>query len=149
MYQIRLVRTKKVKHILDNLKSQYGSLENLKKLHKEDRKNPIFTYHLEEWEVYKNHLDGEVTERKIIFVKDYPIGKIELELLELIKSSSPESIRDLARLSNRDIKTIQPKVKALAEEGIIDLKKGTKNNKIPIFPYEYMEIVIGEDSIVK
>lgn len=149
MYQIRLVRTIKGKDIMDGLKKEYGSLDNLKKLHKEDRKNPIFCFHLEEWEQYNDKLDDDITQRKIIFAKNYPIGKIELELLELIKSSSPESIRDLARLSNKDIKSVQPKIKALAEEGIIELENGSKNNKVPRFPYESMEIVIGEAPISK
>jgi len=149
MYQIRLVRTIKGKDIMDGLKAEYGSLDNLKKLHKEDRKNPILCFHLEEWDVYKDALDEDITERKIIFAKNYPIGKIELELLNLIKNTKPESIRDLARLINKDIKTVQPKVNALAEEGIIELKNGSKNNKIPIFPYETMEIVIGESPITK
>lgn len=144
MYEIRLVRTIKGKDIIDGLKAEYGSLNNLRKLYKEDKENSIFYFHLGEWEHYKDRLDNDITQRKIIFAENYPIGKIELELLNLIKSANPESIRDLARLSNRDIKTIQPKVNALAEEGFIELKNGSKNNKVPIFPYESMEIVIGE-----
>jgi len=149
MYQIRLVRTIKGKDIMDELKEEYGSLDNLKKLYEENSENQIFYFHLEEWEHYKDRLDKDITERKVIFAKNYPIGKIELELLDLIKSTNPESIRDLARLINKDIKTVQPKVNALAEEGIIELKNGSRNNKIPVFPYEYMEIVIGDSSIVK
>lgn len=149
MYQIRLFRTIKGKDIIDELKEEYGSLDNLKRLHKEDRKNQKFNVHLEEWNHYSNMLDSDITQRKIIFAKNYPIGKIELELLELIKSNNPESIRDLARLINKDIKSVQPKVKALAEDGIIELKNGSKNNKIPIFPYDSMEIVIGEAPINK
>ncbi|MCL2687528.1 MAG: hypothetical protein FWE58_03225 [Methanobrevibacter sp.] len=149
MYQIRLVRKIKGKDIMDGLKKEYGSLDNLKKLYKEDKENPIFYFHLEEWDHYKDRLDKDITQRKIIFAKNYPIGKIELKLLDLIKTTNPESIRDLARLSNKDIKTVQPKVNALAEEGIIELKNGSKNNKIPVFPYDYMEIVIGESPIAK
>lgn len=93
MYQIRLVRTIKGKDIIDGLKSEYGSLDNLKKLHREDRENRIFDFHLEEWEHYKDRLDKDIIQRKILFVENYPIGKIELELLDLIKSTNPESIR--------------------------------------------------------
>jgi len=147
MYQIWLVRTMKGKEIVDGHKSKYGSLENLKKILKEDTKNPVLIHNLEEWEVYKDRLDADVKERRILFTDDYPIGKIELKLLNSIKTDNPESIRELARLVGKDIKTVQPKVNMLAKEGFIELKDGTKNNKIPVFPYESMEIVIGEPPI--
>ena len=149
MYEIRLARTIKGRDIIDRLKSEYGSLDNLKKLYKKDRKNQTLCFHLEEWDVHKDALDEDIKERRILFTDDYPIGKIELELLHSIKSNSPESIRDLARLVGKDIKTVQPKVNTLAEKGFIDIKNGSKNNKIPIFPYDYMEIVIGEAPIAK
>ncbi|MBZ9569971.1 hypothetical protein KQY27_00160 [Methanobrevibacter sp. TMH8] len=149
MYEIRLVRTIKGKDIIDRLKAEYGSLDNLKKLLKEDKKNQKFNVHLEDWDHYKDMLDEDIKERVILFTDNYPIGKIELELLNMIKSNHPESIRDLARLLNKDIKTVQPKVNNLAKEGFIELKNGSKNNKIPTFPYEYMEIVIGEAPIPK
>lgn len=149
MYEIRLVRTIKGKDIIDRLKTEYGSLDNLKKLLKEDKKNQKFNIHLEDWEFYKDSLDEDIKERVILFTDNYPIGKIELELLNIIKSNRPESIRELARLLDKDIKTVQPKVNNLAKEGFIELKDGSKNNKIPTFPYEYMEIVIGEAPIPK
>lgn len=142
MYQIKLVKTIKGKDIIKNLESEYGSLENLKKLNKEEKENHLLGFHLEEWEFYKDRLNKDVKETKILLTDSYPIGKIELKLLNSIKSENPESIRDLARLVGKDIKTVQPKVNVLAEQGFIELKRGSKNNKIPIFSYDAIEIAI-------
>lgn len=143
MYEIRLVRTIKEKDIINNLIEEYGSIDNLKKLYEKDKENPNYYLHLLDWNHHKDASDEEVKIRKIMLTETYPIGKIELQLLNSIKTHNPQSIRDLARLVGKDIKTVQPKVNKLAEEGFIDLKNGSKNNKIPVFPYEYMEIVIG------
>jgi len=144
MYEIRLAGTIKGRDIIHWLKLEYESLDNLKKLYKEDKKDNIIRYHLEEWEYYRDKLDENVKHRRVLFTDDYPIGKIELELLNSIKTDKPESIRELARLVGKDIKSVQPKVNALAKQGFILLKNGSKNNKIPVFPYDYLEIVIGK-----
>jgi len=43
---------------------------------------------------------------------------------------------------NKDIKTIHPKIKELEEEGLIQLKKVTKNRKIPYLNYDEISITI-------
>lgn len=149
MYQIKLIKTIKGKDIVERLKNKYGTLPNLKNLNKINKNDSRLCFDLEEWIVYENKLDSDVKETKILLTEDLPIGKIELELLNSIKSDNPESIRDLARLIDKDIKTVQPKIDTLAKEGFIELKKGIKNNKIPFFSYDSMEIVIGEVPISK
>ena len=146
MYQIRFTKTIKGKDIINRFKDKYGSLDNLKKLHK-DGKNPensCTCFELEEWDVYKNTLEEDVKETRVLITEEPAIGKIELEIFDIIKSHNPESIEDLARLMDKDIKIVNEKLNYLAENKFIELKEVSKNNKIPIFPYDYMQIVIGE-----
>ncbi|MDR1819716.1 MAG: hypothetical protein LBR15_05650 [Methanobrevibacter sp.] len=52
----------------------------------------------------------------------------------------PQSIRELARLINKDVATVQPKVKTLNEKGFIGFKEGNKNSKIPYLNFDKIEI---------
>lgn len=65
-----------------------------------------------------------------------------MELLNFIKTQNPQSIRELARMIQKDIKTVHPKVKNLEKEGLIEFKKGPKNKKIPVMNYDKIEISV-------
>lgn len=49
-----------------------------------------------------------------------------MNLLRLIKEKKPTSLRELARLSNRNIKNISDDVKFLAQVGLVELKESEK-----------------------
>lgn len=145
MYQIRFTKIIKEKDIIDNLEAKYGTLDNLKKLHKDinGNKSSNTGFDLEEWNIYKDSFDGKVKETRVILTDEPLLGKIDLELLDSIKSNNPESIEDLAKLIDKDIRTLEKGLNFLVTNGFIELKE-SNNNKIPIFPYDYMQIVLGE-----
>jgi len=146
MYETRLRKTIKGKEIMDKLKAKYGTLDNLKKLHK-DENNPKGSntcFDLEEWMHYENNLDVDIKQTCVMLTEEPPIGKIELEILDVIKSDNPQSIEDLAILMDKDIEIVNEKIKYLTVNKFIELKEVSNNNKIPIFPYESLQIVIGE-----
>lgn len=51
-------------------------------------------------------------------------------------------MRDLAILINKDVANIQKKIKNLEKEGLIILKEGSKNRKIPVVNYDKIEIEV-------
>ncbi|KZX11662.1 HVO_A0114 family putative DNA-binding protein [Methanobrevibacter filiformis] len=65
-----------------------------------------------------------------------------MNLLNTIKKENPESIRELARIIDKDISTVQPKIKNLSENGFINFKEGRKNSKIPYLNYDEITIAI-------
>jgi len=65
-----------------------------------------------------------------------------MELLNFIKYKKPESIRELARMIHKDVRTVQPKVKELEREGLIQFKKGPKRRLIPVLNYDKIEIEV-------
>lgn len=66
----------------------------------------------------------------------------DISLMSFIKNQKPNSIKELSKLANRDISTIQHNVNILENEGLIEIKEGTKNRKIPIFNFDKIEIAI-------
>jgi len=151
MHQVRLKKTIKGKDIINRLKTKYGTLDNLKKLHKEENgpEGSNTCFDLEEWNVHKDALDDDVKETRVIITEEPPLGKIELNLLSIIESENMESIEDLARLIDKDIEIVNDRLNFLAANEFIELKEVSKNKFVPIFPYESMEIVIGEVPISK
>ncbi|MBO7719083.1 MAG: hypothetical protein J6S29_02910, partial [Methanosphaera sp.] len=59
-----------------------------------------------------------------------------------IKYNEVTSIRDLADKMHKDVKTIQPKVHKLSENGFIQLIDGNKNSKIPVLNYDEIKLEI-------
>lgn len=58
-----------------------------------------------------------------------------VRLLETIANASPESIRETARLVDRDVKNVHREITALERLGIIKLER-VGRRKRPTFPYE-------------
>jgi len=54
-------------------------------------------------------------------------------LISYIKNQKPQYIKELVDLAKRDISTIQRKVNIFKNEGLIEIKNGTKNQKVPVF----------------
>lgn len=68
-----------------------------------------------------------------------------LELLHLIKTKHPKSLQELARISNRDIKSIVTDVKMLESLDLIDMKRRKEGRKesVPTVGYDKIELEIA------
>ena len=71
-----------------------------------------------------------------------------LELLKIIKHKQPDSIYELAKLSNRDFKSVDTDIKILEKHGLIDTEKifvkGRTGYKLkPIFDYDKLTVDIA------
>ena len=64
-----------------------------------------------------------------------------LELIRTIASENPESVRDLARLVDRDIKNVSTALNRLSEIGLVELEAGGRTKK-PTVWYDHVEIEI-------
>jgi len=63
-----------------------------------------------------------------------------MALLETIADAAPESIRETARLVDRDVKNVHEELSELERLGVIKFEDRGRS-KQPVFPYE--EIVIS------
>lgn len=68
-----------------------------------------------------------------------------LELLHIIKTKHPKSLQELARLSNRDMKSIVTDVKMLEGLDLIDMKRKKVGRKesMPVVEYDKIELEIA------
>ena len=146
IYETRLRKTIKGKEIMDKLKDKYMTLDNLKKLYNTEKnsKNSRIYLDLEEWKHYEDKIDDDIKQTVIMLTEEPPLGKIELKILNIIKSDNPQSIEDLAILMGKDIDFVNEKIKYLAVNRFIELDEVSKNIKVPIFPFESLQIVIGD-----
>jgi len=139
---IRMIRKIKGKEKIKELENQYKNIENLKRLLETDEGNMLHKLDLENWEYYLENPEEYLEEGKTIFVQGISLGELEFELMHLIKTKKPKSVSELAKLLNKKTSTISNKVNLLEKEGLIELKTGSKNRKIPIFNYDKLEIPI-------
>ncbi|GAA5819387.1 MAG: MarR family transcriptional regulator [Methanobrevibacter sp.] len=142
MIKINLVKEFTGKELTLEFSKKYGSIERLERMFKRDPTNMEFYGDLDDWTYFNDHPDEKIEESKIIYTNKESIGAIELNLISLIKQFKPKSVSELAKLSERDLTTVQKKVKELEEEGFISLVKGSKNRKIPTLNYNKLEIAI-------
>jgi len=142
MIKIKLIREFTGKDLTTEFSKKYGSIERLERMFKRDPKNMELYGDLDDWEYFNDHPDEKIEESKIIYTNKESIGAIELNLFSLIKQFNPQSVSELAKLSKRDLTTVQRKVKELEEEGFISLVNGSKNRKIPTLNYNKLEISI-------
>ncbi len=139
---VTLVRKIKAKDLIKEFEDTYGSIDRLKKLHDRDGGNMKSLTDLEDWEYLIKHPDEIITDGTTIFPDKLVLGKSEMEILNSIKHGKPQSIRELARLINKDVSTIHPKIKELEEEGLLTLEEGSKNRKIPVLTYDEIKIEV-------
>lgn len=142
MLKIKLIRILKGKDLIEDLKTTYKSLNNLKKAFEKDKTNAKLHMDLDDWLYFLENPDEEVEQGKIIYTNSKDLQTLELDLLSLIKDYKPKSIRELAGLTNKDLTTVQRKIKKLNENGLIELVDGPKNSKIPTLTYDKIEIAI-------
>ncbi|MDO8740072.1 MAG: hypothetical protein Q7J54_00685 [Candidatus Woesearchaeota archaeon] len=71
-----------------------------------------------------------------------------IELLQVIRHKHPKSIYELAKLTNRDIKSTAVDIKILEKYGLIDTKKvhvegGVGYKVMPVFDYDKLTVDIA------
>ena len=120
MLEIKLVRKLKGKDLIEDFEGSYKSLDNLKKVFEKEKTNAGLDIDLNDWLYSLDNPDEVIEQEKIIYTNNKDIQTLELDLLSLIKDYKPKSIRELAGLTNRDLTTIQRKVKKLNENGLIN-----------------------------
>jgi predicted transcriptional regulator len=119
---------------------KYGSIEKLEKTFEKTPKN-LLHVDLVNWQYLKENPEKTIKLEEIL-ITDLSIGTSEVELLNIIKNENPKSVRELAKIIEKDPSNIQNKTNQLAKEGLISFKKGLKNSKIPYLNYDKIEIAI-------
>ena len=142
MIKMTLIKEMKGKKLIQEFKAKYGNKETLERAFERDPENVKLHMDLEDWKYYIDNQNEIVKQTEIIYADKSKIGILELELMGFIKNESPKSVSELAKIANKDLSTIQKKIKTLNENGLIELKKGNKNSKIPIINYDKIEIAI-------
>ncbi|MCL2116305.1 MAG: MarR family transcriptional regulator [Methanobrevibacter sp.] len=142
MIEITLVKEFKGKDLVKIFEKKYGSMDSIKRVFERGKGNVKLELDLDDWKYFLKHTNELVRETKIIYTENPEITMKDISLLSFIKNQKPQSIKELADLAKRDISTIQRKVTILKNEGLIEIKNGTKNRKVPIFNYDKMEIAI-------
>lgn len=68
-----------------------------------------------------------------------------LELLHIIKTKHPKSLQELARMSNRDIKSIVTDIKMLEGLELVDMKRKKEGRKesVPTVDYDKIDLEIA------
>lgn len=139
---ISLIKEQKGSEFIQEMENTYGSLEEAKKLFKRNPRNMILYVDIENWSYYKKHPNESIKRTNSIVTKNLTLSEDEIDLLNTIKHKKPQSIRELAKMLHKDISSVQPKVKNLVKEGLIQLKNGNKNSKIPYLNYDEISVVI-------
>ena len=138
---ISIIKKQKGHEVLKDYEKKYGSIKEVERLYKETA-NPLFLVDYENWKYFRDNPDEELESGVTKVTNKLTLTDMDLEILDYIKKEHPQSIRELARFLDKDIKTIHPKIKKLEEEGLIELKNGTKNRKIPYLNYDEISIAI-------
>lgn len=140
MTAIKMVRKIKGKEKIQELQNKYKNIKNLKRIMETDEVNSSHQRDLDNWRYYRINPEEYLEIRKTIFIEGIKLGELELEMIHLIKNKKPKSVSELAKLLNKKTSMVSNKVNRLEKEGLIELKTGSKNRKIPIFVYDKIEI---------
>ena len=142
MIELKLIKIIKGKELIEEFKEEYGSIEKLENKLENDKDNMKLFSDLEDWKFFGKNPDDEIEDMTTIITDKLTLTTLELELLNFIKNENPQSIRELARMIHEDVSNTQRRVSRLEKEGLLELKKGSKNSKIPILNYDKIEIAI-------
>jgi len=138
---ISLIKKQKGYDVIKEFTEKYGSLKELERLYKETGNN-LFLVDYENWKFLKDNPDEYLERGEITVTNKLVLTDQEIQILDFIKNEHPQSIRELARFLDKDIRIVHPKIKTLEETGLIELKDGVKNSKIPVMNYDKIEIAI-------
>ncbi|MBI2542164.1 hypothetical protein HYV80_05635 [Candidatus Woesearchaeota archaeon] len=72
------------------------------------------------------------------------LTKRRLELLSAVKHQKPQSIYELSKLLNRDLKSVNTDLKVLKENDFIEFKKITEGRQrlIPVVEFDKIDIMV-------
>ncbi|EKQ53559.1 MAG: hypothetical protein B655_1212, partial [Methanobacterium sp. Maddingley MBC34] len=129
--KITLIKTITGEKLIQELEETYGSLDRLERLQDRNPDNMKVYTDLDDWKYYQDHLDEIIEETKGIVTEKLTLGTLEMEMLNFIKYKKPESIRELARMIHKDVRSVQPKVRKLEKQGLIQFKEGPKRKLMP------------------
>lgn len=99
-----------------------GALEKIKTLEREEETSDM-------------HVLNLPSERKLSRL----MSEKNLELLHMISDHEPESIRELARLVDRDYKEVHRNVMELEQLNVVEFKQEGRS-KLPVVKYENIKI---------
>ncbi|MDR2966431.1 MAG: winged helix-turn-helix transcriptional regulator [Methanobacteriaceae archaeon] len=136
-----LIKEESGKNFIKEMEKNYGSIEELEKLHKRTN-NALMYVDLENWKYFLKHPDEKIKRGETKFINKISLSDIEMEILNTIKHKHPQSIKQLAKLINKDISTTHSKVKKMTNQGLLSIKEGNKNSKVPILNYDKIEISV-------
>jgi len=140
---ISLIKEQLGSEYVKEMEQTYGSIEEAEKLLKRTQpRNMVIYVDIESWKYYKNHPGETIKRSNSIITNHLTIGEIEIELLSTIKHNKPKSIRALANIVHKDISSVQPRIRNLEKEGLLTLKNGVKNSKVPYLNYDEISISI-------
>ncbi|MBQ6218197.1 MAG: winged helix-turn-helix domain-containing protein [Methanosphaera sp.] len=136
---ISLVKRQKGKTFVENLENQYKTIENLEKI-VDKTNNMKLLVDLDNWKYYVDHSEELIEEEFTFISDDLSFNEIDYAIISIIKSEHPNSIRELSAKLNKNISTVQPHVKKLEKQGIIEFINGNKNNSIPVCDFDAIKI---------
>ena len=136
---ISLVKRQKGLDFIKSLEKQYKSTDNLEKI-VDKTNNMKLLVDLDNWKYYSNHQD-ELIEEEFTFVSDdLSFNELDYAIISIIKSEHPKSIRDLSKKLNKNVSTVQPHIKKLEKQGIIEFFEGDKNKNVPVCNFDAIKI---------
>lgn len=121
---------------IKEMEIKHGTIAELeKKIEKTN--NALDIVNLDFWEFLLKNPNEKIKKTHTKLTNN--LKTLDLDLLDLIKKQHPESIKEIAELTNKDINTIKPKIDYLNETGLIEFKK---NSEIPIVSFDEITIAI-------
>ena len=118
------------------MENKYNNIETLEK-EIEQEYNALKVVDLDSWKFLIENPKETIKKTHTKLTND--IKTLDLDLLDIIKKENPESIADLAKLTNKDENLIKNKVNYLNQTGLIEFKE---NTKIPVLSFDEVTIAI-------
>lgn len=138
---ITLIKNQSGSEFVKDMEKQYGSLQKIRTAY-EKTNNMKLLVDMENWEYYQEHPDETLELSESLVTDNISLSKLDLMLLNVVKHKQPKSIREVAKLIDKNVSNIQPRLKKLEEEGFIQFKEGNKNSLVPYLTYDDIKISI-------
>ena len=138
---ITLIQKKSGIDLINELNQKYGSEKELERLYQQT-KNYEMLIDLENYKYFSKNPNEIIEKGESLITNKISLTNLDLIMLSTIKNNDIKSIRDLANKMDKDIKNIQPQVHKLVENGLLILKDGSGNRKIPCLTYDIIKIEI-------
>jgi len=125
------------KEFIEEMEEKHGNIENLKK-EIEKTNNAVYRVDLHTWEGFIEDPEGTIEKTHTKLSNEISTLNLDFDLLETIRNDHPKSLKELAKLTNKNMEVIQPKIDHLTKTGLIEFKK----NIIPVLNYDEINIAI-------